>query len=146
MKILVLNGPNLNMLGTREPAVYGSTTLKQIEEHLIHLGAQIGLEVVCFQSNYEGALLDQLHQAKENGYHGIILNPGAFTHYSIALRDGIASIDLPVVEVHLSNIFAREEFRKNSVTAPVTIGQISGFGAYSYDLALYAIKNYIKGR
>ncbi|MCJ7839343.1 type II 3-dehydroquinate dehydratase [Lederbergia sp. NSJ-179] len=146
MKILVLNGPNLNLLGEREPGIYGEDSLEQLEKNLDHVCQEEELEVDFFQSNYEGALLDALHGAKEKGYEGIIMNPGAFTHYSIALRDGIASIDLPVVEVHISNVYAREEFRSKSVTAPVSIGQITGFGLYGYELALLAIKQYIQRR
>lgn len=145
MKILVLNGPNLNRLGSREPDIYGSTTLKQLEDNLIRVGKEMGIEVVCFQSNYEGALLDQLHSAEDQHFSGIIFNPGAFTHYSIALRDGISSIQLPVIEVHISNVYNREDFRKTSVIAPVAIGQITGFGIYGYEMALGAIKKYIQG-
>ena len=145
MKILVLNGPNLNMLGKREPGIYGNGTLEQLEKHLINVGAQQGIEIICCQSNYEGELLDKIHAAEAEGIAGIILNPGAFTHYSIALRDGISSVPTPVIEVHISNVYAREEFRKHSVTAPVSIGQITGFGFYGYDLALMAIKNYLRG-
>ncbi|MBS4217179.1 type II 3-dehydroquinate dehydratase [Bacillus sp. FJAT-49711] len=146
MKILVLNGPNLNMLGLREPGIYGSHSLSELEKGIKIAGEKLGMEIKCFQSNYEGALLDEMHQAGENGFQGIIMNPGAFTHYSIALRDGIASIDLPVIEVHISNVHAREEFRKHSVTAPVSIGQIAGFGFYGYEMALHAMKEYVKGR
>ncbi|MCR2820366.1 type II 3-dehydroquinate dehydratase [Lederbergia panacisoli] len=146
MKILVLNGPNLNMLGLREPGIYGKNSLAELEKSIKNAGGKLGMEIKCFQSNYEGALLDEIHQAGENGFQGIIINPGAFTHYSIALRDGIASIDLPVIEVHISNVHAREEFRKHSVTAPVSIGQIAGFGFYGYEMALHAMKEYVKGR
>lgn len=146
MKILLLNGPNLNMLGKREPGIYGSDTLKQLEENVVNVGKKIGIEVICFQSNYEGALLDEIHHAEDNGFSGIILNPGAFTHYSIALRDAITAISLPVVEVHISNVHAREEFRKHSVTAPVSIGQITGFGFYGYELALLAVYDYVQRR
>ncbi|MBS4176372.1 type II 3-dehydroquinate dehydratase [Lederbergia citrea] len=146
MKILVLNGPNLNMLGKREPGIYGADTLKQLEEGVISAGLKTGMEVVCFQSNYEGALLDEIHSAESRGFNGIIINPGALTHYSIALRDAIAGIELPVIEVHISNVHAREDFRKHSVTAPVSIGQIAGFGFFGYELALHAIKDYIRGR
>ena len=110
------------------------------------LEKKLGIEAACIQSNYEGALLDEIHGAESGGYRGIVINPGAFTHYSIALRDAIAGIDLPVIEVHISNVHAREEFRKQSVTAPVTIGQIAGFGFFSYELALQAMKDYLKGR
>lgn len=146
MNVLVLNGPNLNMLGQREPGVYGVETLEYLESNIIQAGKEIGLQVECFQSNHEGVLLDEIHTAKSKGFHGIVINPGAYTHYSIALRDAIAAIPLPVIEVHISNVHAREEFRKHSVTAPVTIGQIAGFGLYGYELALFAIKNHIRGR
>lgn len=134
------------MLGKREPGIYGSNTLLELEKCIQDAGEKIGVEIKCFQSNYEGALLDEIHQAPDNGFAGIIMNPGAFTHYSIALRDAITSIDIPVIEVHISNVHAREEFRKHSVTAPVSIGQISGFGFYGYEMALNAMKNYVKGR
>ncbi|MBS4194631.1 type II 3-dehydroquinate dehydratase [Lederbergia citri] len=146
MKILVLNGPNLNMLGKREPGIYGSNTLLELEKSIQDAGGKLGVEIRCFQSNYEGALLDEIHQAADKGFAGIIMNPGAFTHYSIALRDAISSIDIPVIEVHISNVHAREEFRKHSVTAPVSIGQIAGFGFYGYEMALNAMKEYVKGR
>ncbi|MBE1281831.1 MAG: type II 3-dehydroquinate dehydratase [Rhodobacteraceae bacterium] len=136
--VLVLNGPNLNLLGTRQPEVYGSTTLNMVEDACVAHGATMGLDVVCFQSNHEGDLIDQIHKAK--GTHlGIVLNAGAYTHTSIALHDAIASVELPVVEVHLSNIHAREDFRHRSYIAPVAIGQICGFGAKGYLLALDAL-------
>lgn len=134
------------MLGKREPGIYGSDSLEILEKNLDTLSMKENIQADLFQSNYEGALLDELHTAREKGYEGIIFNPGAFTHYSIALRDGIAAIDLPVVEVHISNVHAREEFRNKSVTAPVSVGQITGFGLYGYELALLAIKQYIQGR
>lgn len=136
--ILVLNGPNLNLLGTRQPEVYGSTTLAMVEQDCQAHGASVGLTVVCAQSNHEGVLIDAIHAAK--GTHkGIILNAGAFTHTSIALMDAIASVELPVIEVHLSNIHAREAFRHRSYIAPVAVGQIAGFGAHSYILAIDAL-------
>ncbi|HYK75025.1 MAG TPA: type II 3-dehydroquinate dehydratase [Pseudoneobacillus sp.] len=138
-KILLLNGPNLNLLGKREPGIYGETTLKDIEKNVITLGQTVGFEVDCYQSNHEGDLIDQIHEAFFQGYSGIILNPGAYTHTSYAIRDAIAGITIPVVEVHISNIHAREEFRHKSVIAPVTAGQIVGFGIKGYELALLAL-------
>ena len=141
--ILVLNGPNLNLLGTRQPEVYGSTTLAMINEACETHAETLGMQVSCFQSNHEGALIDSIHAAR--GVHaGIILNAGAYTHTSVALRDAISSVELPVVEVHLSNIHAREEFRHKSHIAPVALGQICGFGAQGYLLALDAIHAHIK--
>ncbi|MEK3890761.1 type II 3-dehydroquinate dehydratase [Bacillus sp. FSL K6-3431] len=146
LKILLLNGPNLNMLGKREPDIYGAGTLEQLEENVMKIGSGIGLDVVCMQSNYEGALIDEIQQGEASGFQGILINPGALTHYSIALRDAIAGNSLPVIEVHISNVHKREEFRSHSVTAPVTIGQIVGFGFFGYELALRAMKDYVQGR
>ncbi|MEA3320664.1 MAG: type II 3-dehydroquinate dehydratase [Bacillota bacterium] len=144
MRLLVLNGPNLNRLGLREPAVYGSQTLQDLEAQLQAFAGKNSFELTCFQSNYEGELIDTLHDA-EGHYDGIVINPGAFTHYSYAIRDAIASITVPVMEVHISNIHKREEFRHTSVTAPVTTGQIVGLGFYGYELALLALLNQNKG-
>lgn len=138
MRILVVNGPNLNLLGTREPTIYGKDTLSSISDEIRQHADKLGVEVDFFQSNCEGEIIDTLHSARENA-DGIILNAGAYTHYSIAIRDAISAIELPVIEVHLSNVHAREEFRKNSVIAPVCKGTISGFGKNSYILALYAL-------
>ena len=137
-KVLVLNGPNLNLLGTREPEIYGSTTLQDIEDMLQKRGQEAGIEVDCFQSNHEGVLVDKI-QAARGVYDYIIFNAAAFTHYSIALRDAIAAVEVPLIEVHISNIHKREEFRHNSVIAPVAMGQICGLGVESYLAALEAI-------
>ena len=131
-KILVMHGPNLNMLGTREPEIYGSTTLDDINAMLKEQAAEEGVETEFLQSNYEGALIDAIQQAPKNDIGFIILNAGAFTHYSIAIRDAIAAVDVPVIEVHISNVHTREEFRHKSVIAPVVMGQILGFGVDSY--------------
>ncbi|SEP12341.1 3-dehydroquinate dehydratase [Salinihabitans flavidus] len=142
---LVLNGPNLNLLGQRQPDIYGSTTLDQIEAQCLDHGARLGHDVVCVQSNHEGALIDAIHQAR--GVHaGCVLNAGAYTHTSIGLMDAIAATELPVVELHLSNIHAREPFRHKSYIASVAIGQICGFGPRGYLLALDALVGNLRDR
>lgn len=135
--ILVIHGPNLNLLGTREPGVYGTTTMAEINASLTALGAELGVTVATMQSNHEGAIIDAIQGARDR-YGAIVINPGAYTHYSIAIRDAIAAVGLPVVEVHLSNIHKREEFRHHSVISPVAVGTVAGFGAESYLLGLRA--------
>ncbi len=136
-RILVIHGPNLNLLGRREPGIYGTRTLADIDAALVRLGQELGVTVESVQSNHEGAIIDAIHGAPGR-YGAIVLNPGAYTHYSIAIRDAIAAVDVPVVEVHLSNVHKREEFRRHSVIAPVAVGTIAGFGMESYLLGLRA--------
>lgn len=142
-KILVIHGPNLNLLGTREPEVYGTVTLEKIDSMIRDWAASNDVDVRIIQSNHEGAILDEIHSGSGK-VQGILINPGAFTHYSYAIRDAIAAVGIPAVEVHLSNIHARETFRHTSVIAPVALGQICGFGAQSYMLGLEGLARQIK--
>jgi len=142
MKILVINGPNLNLLGKREPEIYGYETLDDLEKSILKEAENLGVEVCFFQSNHEGEIIDTIQSAQENNVDAIIINPGAFSHYSIAIRDAIKGTGIRAVEVHLSNIHSREEFRSKSVIAPVCMGQISGFGFKGYLAALYILKDY----
>jgi 3-dehydroquinate dehydratase-2 len=143
MKILILHGPNLNLLGTREPEVYGSATLEDLDNHLIELGKEFNVEVKCFQSNHEGALIDALQDARKWA-SGVVFNPGGYTHTSVALRDAISAIVIPVVEVHISNVYAREEFRHRSLVSAVCKGKVSGFGLMSYELGMRGLVDIIK--
>jgi len=145
MKICVLQGPNLNLTGLREPGVYGSRTLEDIHRRIADRAAELGVEVEFFQSNWEGALIDKLHECRE-GVDGIIFNPGAYSHTSYALRDAISAIRKPVVEVHISNIHAREEFRHKSMITAVCLGQICGLGEYGYILALEALVEHLAAK
>jgi 3-dehydroquinate dehydratase-2 len=142
-RVLVLHGPNLNLLGLREPGIYGSLTLAEINRALEEEAEKLQAKVFPLQSNHEGVLVDAIHEAVGQ-YEGILINPGAYTHTSVALRDAIAAVNLPTVEVHLSNIYRREEFRHHSYIAPVAIGQISGFGAQSYLLGLQALVHHLR--
>lgn len=138
-KILVIHGPNLNLLGTRERSVYGDVTLEEINRRAVEYGASLGLVVETIQHNSEGDIIDTIHRAPAS-YAGVVINPAAYTHTSVAIRDAIAAVDIPFVEVHLSNIHTREEFRHTSMTVPVCVGQICGFGPDSYLLGIDALK------
>jgi len=137
-KILVIHGPNLNLLGQREKDIYGNTTLSEINTRLEKIAREYHVELDILQSNHEGAIVDKIGQAKQEGFSAILINPAAYTHTSVAIRDAVAGVDLPAIEVHLSNVHAREEFRRQSLIAPVAHGQITGFGADSYRLGLLA--------
>ncbi len=142
-KILLINGPNLNMLGVRNPAVYGSTTLKDIEKEVLSYAKTKNSRLFCFQSNHEGCIIDKIHKAYGK-IDGIIINPGAFTHYSYAIRDALESVKIPTVEVHLSDIHNREDFRKISVVSPVSIKQIAGYGKDGYIMAIDSLLEHLK--
>ncbi|ROR27141.1 3-dehydroquinate dehydratase [Mobilisporobacter senegalensis] len=146
MKILVLNGPNINFLGIREKGIYGNKDYNHLLEQLEAKGRLENITIDTFQSNGEGEIIDRIQQAYLDGTNGIIINPGAYTHYSYAIRDALASIEMPKIEVHISNIHTREEFRHHSVTAPVCNGQIAGFGLHGYLLAIDAILEILKSR
>ena len=143
MKFLIINGPNINLLGTREPEIYGSMTLDDINKDIANYAKELGVETETFQSNIEGEIVDKIQQAK-GVFDGIVINPAAYTHTSVAIRDAISAVGIKAVEVHISNIHAREEFRNNSLIAPVCIGQITGFQANSYKLALKALVDIAK--
>lgn len=143
MKILIINGANMNMLGVREPEKYGYLTMKDLEKELYSMSFSMGIDIEMYQSNIEGEIVEKIHKAL-NIFDGIIINAGAYTHTSIAIRDAIEAVNIPTVEVHMTNIFAREDFRKTSFISPVAIGQIAGFGFDSYKLGLQALINYLK--
>ena len=142
MKILILNGPNLNLLGTREPEKYGNQTLFDVENFVKEEASKLNVEVDFYQSNIEGELVDKIQEAKGN-YDGIVMNPAAYTHTSVAIRDALLAVQIPTIEVHISNIHTREEFRKTSLTAPACVGQLTGFGINSYKLGLIALVDYL---
>jgi len=142
-KILVINGPNLNMLGKREPAIYGHESLAEIDARLQERGQELGIDVETFQSNHEGALVDKIQQAV-GIFHGVVINPAAYTHTSAAIRDALAMLDIPIVEIHLSNIYRREPFRHTSMIADIVAARIAGFGSYGYLLALEGLAKMIK--
>jgi 3-dehydroquinate dehydratase II len=145
MDVLVINGPNLNTLGTREPDIYGSTTLAEIEASLVAQGAAAGLEVDTYQSNHEGAIVDRLHAARADGTRFVIINPGAFTHTSVAIRDAFAAVAIPFCEVHISNVHAREEFRRHSYLSDIAVGVLTGFGPTGYTMAMDYVIERLKG-
>jgi 3-dehydroquinate dehydratase-2 len=142
MKILVINGVNLNMLGVREPEKYGNLTLKELEKDLYEYSFELGINLETFQSNFEGEIVEKIHSAKDN-FDGIVINAGAYTHTSIAIRDAISAVNIPTVEVHITNIYKREEFRHHSYLASVCLGQITGFGINSYKLGLKAVVDFL---
>lgn len=142
MKILVINGVNMNMLGVREPEKYGSLTLKDLEKELYAFSFELGIDIETFQSNHEGEIVEKIHDATNN-VDGIVINAGAYTHTSIAIRDALCAVDIPTVEIHMTNIYKREDFRHHSFIAPAALGQISGFGVNSYKLGLKAVVDYL---
>lgn len=142
MKILIINGVNMNMLGLRETEKYGTMTLKDLEKELYAFSFELGIDIETFQSNFEGEIAEKIHQTKDH-FDGIVINAGAYTHTSVAIRDAISAVNIPTVEVHMTNIYKREEFRHHSYIAPVCIGQISGFGINSYKLGLKAVVDYL---
>ena len=142
MKILIINGVNMNMLGLRETEKYGTMTLKDLEKELYAFSFELGIDIETFQSNFEGEIVEKIHQTKDN-FDGIVINAGAYTHTSVAIRDAISAVNTPTVEVHMTNIYKREEFRHHSYISPVCIGQISGFGINSYKLGLKAVVDYL---
>jgi len=144
MDVLVINGPNLNTLGTREPEIYGSTTLALVEAGLVAQGAAAGLDVDTFQSNHEGEIIDRLHAAAADGTRFVIINPGAFTHTSIAIRDAFAAVAIPFCEVHISNVHAREEFRRHSYLSDLAVGVLTGFGVFGYTMAMDFVISQLK--
>lgn len=145
MKILVINGVNMNMLGFREPEKYGSMTLQNLEKELYAFSFELGIDIETFQSNFEGEIVEKIHKAKDM-FDGIVINAGAYTHTSIAIRDALSAVNIPTVEVHMTNIYKREEFRHKSYIAPVCIGQISGFNTDSYKLGLKGLVNYLSSK
>jgi len=142
-KVLIIHGPNLNLLGKREEDIYGKMSLEDIDKLLQSKAKELNLELESFQSNHEGEIVQKVQDAKESGFSGIVINPAAYSHTSVAVRDAVSAIDIPVVEVHLSNIYAREEFRHTSLISPVAAGQIAGFGSKSYILGLEAVADLI---
>ncbi len=145
-KVLLINGPNLNMIGTREPHIYGSTTLPQLEEQLTGLASTLQINLSCFQSNIEGEIITKIQQAKFNNTEVIVINPGAYTHTSIGIRDAFLSVQIPFIEIHISNVYARENFRHHSYLSDVASGILVGHGLFGYELALYRAKNLISPR
>lgn len=142
-KVLIIHGPNLNLLGQREKDIYGQVTLEEINDRLVKLASELCLQVETLQSNHEGDIVDRIGKAKKDGFNAILINPAAYTHTSVAIRDAVLAVGLPTVEVHLSNIYSREDFRHKSLVAPVAAGQISGFGVNSYLLGLQAVAGLI---